>query len=239
MSEGVSTELDPHEANHVTVVGRKGSGKSVLARRLFDSYDGDRMVIDPTGDIHLEPEPGLTQLTDPLPIRWPMPPDERRSTLRYAPDMKSPTYVDEMDRAAGLAFGKGDALLWLDEVAVLTRANATPPHMRAVLHQSRHRNLSLLFCGPRPVDIDPLVLSQADYVAVFQTPNPRDRQRLADAMGLELPTMEAAHRELGEHDYLWYDARAPRDECLLVMPALNLTARPAGPDRFDRARARG
>jgi hypothetical protein len=115
-------------------------------------------------------------------------------------------------------------LLWVDEVGELTRANKTPPHFRRALHQSRHRRLSMLLCGPRPIDINPLVISQADYVATFELPNPADRKRVADNIGIELDDLEAHLDELDpKHGYLLWDARARE---LVVMPPL-----PAKPPR--------
>lgn len=205
------TELDPHKAHHITCVGRKGSGKSVLAHMIWDSYPKDRLVIDPTGDVDTtDPRTGkpAEDLHVPLPLRWPSNLNGERTTLRFHPDPGSATYEDDMDAAVQLAFGKGDCLLWVDEVGELTNANRTPPAMRRVLHQARHRRLSTLFCGPRPIDINPLVISQADYLAVFELPNPADRKRIADNIGYELGHLEEAHAQLAEHGYLWWDARA-------------------------------
>lgn len=225
-------ELDPSRATHIFVCGRKGTGKSELARAFWTSYPYDRLVIDPTGDV----DPGDDRarlLEDPLPTRWPasLGREGERLTLVHRPDVGSDTYRDDMDRAAGLAFSHGRTLLWVDEVGELTSANSTPPAMRRVLHQSRHRRLSTLFCGPRPIDINPLVISQADYVACFDLPNPKDRARVADNTGLELRTFEAALAKATrtEHGFVWWDARGRR---LLIMPPLPVRARRPQPDRF-------
>jgi hypothetical protein len=208
MAEG---QLDPRRATHIAIVGRKGTGKSVLAKRFWSTYPFDRLVIDPTGDVDPGPpssreDPPAEELAAPLPTRWPKRLDDKRQTLRFAADPGSASYEEDLDRAAGLAFTHGNCLLWVDEVGELTQANKTGPAMRRILQQGRHRNLSVLFCGPRPINLNPLVISQADYLAVFHTPNPADRKRLADMMGLELEELEAAHAELVEHGYLWWDA---------------------------------
>jgi hypothetical protein len=214
-------QLDPAKPNHVTIVGRKGSGKSVLAQLFWDSYPFDRLVVDPTGDVDTR-DPNTIALHTPLPHRWPAPNPlkDERQTLRFVPDMGAATYVQDMDHAVGLAFNHGGehkrgphrrALLWVDEVGELTDANRTPPAMRRVLHQSRHRGLSTLFCGPRPIDINKLVITQADYIGVFPLPDFDDRRRLAKVMGYDLEDFEAAHRDLldrGPHWYLWYIARS-------------------------------
>lgn len=218
-------ELDPGRANHVFCCGRKGSGKSVLAELLWRSYPYDRLVIDPTGDVDAGDD--AVDLEMPLPTRWPAQlaaaftggDDRRRQTLRFVPDPGASTYIDDMDRAVGIGFGHGRHLLWVDEVGELTSANKTPPAMRRWLHQSRHRRGSGLFCGPRPIDINPLVISQADYVATFDLPNPADRKRVADVCGIQLGVFEAALAKATSksHGFTWWDA-AGRE--LLVMPPL-------------------
>jgi hypothetical protein len=211
-------QLDPGRANHVFCCGRKGSGKSVLAELFWRSYPYDRLVIDPTGDVDAGPD--AVDLETPLPTRWPSKLGrDRRQTFRFAADPGSPTFRDDMDRAVGLAFAHGRCLLWLDEVGELTSANRTTPAMARVLHQARHRKLSTLFCGPRPIDINPLVISQADYVAVFDLPNPADRKRVADVCGIPLEDFEAALADATaeKHGFVWWDT-AERE--LLIMPPL-------------------
>jgi hypothetical protein len=217
------TQLDPAKSNFVTIVGRKGSGKSVLARSFWDDYPFDRIVVDPTGDV----DPGderAERLAAPMPARWPVDAEGRRVTLRYVPDVRSPTWVDDMDRAVGLAYWHPHkrCLAWLDEIGAMTRANQTEANLRQALHQGRHRNLSLLMCGPRPIDINPLVLSQADYVAVFDLPNPRDRERVASTIGISPTDFDAEHGRLEEYGFLWYEAKTHE---LTVMDPLPLRRR--------------
>jgi hypothetical protein len=235
------SQIDPHKANHIAIFGRKGSGKSVLAQRFWDSYPLDRLVIDPTGDVDPH-DPKAVNLTNPLPLRWPSPlagytatggnaSNEDRSTLRFHPDPGSATYEDELDQAVQLAFTHGHCLLWADEVGEVTSANKTGPAMRRVLQQGRHRHLSVLLCGPRPIDINPLVISQADYLALFELPNPADRKRVADIIGFDLGEFEEAHRQLVNHGYLWWDT-VNRE--LEVRPPLPHGAAARTPDsRFD------
>lgn len=218
-----SLQLDPGRANHVFCCGRKGSGKSELARLFWVSYPYDRLVVDPTGDVDAGPDAKDLEL--PLPTRWPAKlarPNERQ-TLRFVPDPGAATHVDDMDRAVQLAFSHGRCLLWVDEVGELTSASSTPPAMRRVLAQARHRSLSTLFCGPRPIDINPLVMSQADYVAAFSLPNPADRRRVADVCGIAPADFDDALAEAtrdSKHGFVWWDAG---EQELLIMPPIPLT----------------
>lgn len=230
--------LDQDQPGWLTCVGRKGSGKSYLAQGFFDAYEGDKLVIDPTGDVDAGPD--AETLTLPLPASWPARSDGKPSTLRFVPDVGADTYVDDMDRAVGLAFNRGRCFLWIDEVGELTRANWSPPNTRRLLRQFRHRGMWVATCEPRPVDISPLVISQADYLGIFDLPHPRDRERCAGVMGMAPKDFEAAHEEIWRPPedassdqkwtgFIWYDSIR---RTATIMPPLPARRRPQG-QRFQ------
>ncbi|MGH3414905.1 MAG: hypothetical protein ACRDVE_18110 [Actinocrinis sp.] len=205
--------FDPDRGEFLFISGRKGSGKSVAAGRFFDAFPYDRLIIDPTGDVSA----GLTErgvqyarLTEPMPVHFPRSAesDQVPVTAVYVPDMGSPDAEDEMDRALGLGLRNQRTCVWIDEIGTLTRNGKTPPNLRRALHHGRHSQLTLVMCGPRPKDIDPLCVSQADHVFTFDTPNPMDRKRIAENIGWPPAMFDQAVADLGEHEYLWYNARA-------------------------------
>lgn len=201
----IDAAVDPAASVYMSMFGRKRSGKSFLARRFWDTYPFDSLVIDVNADID-DDEARLVRASE-LPGRFPGPLHRgERVKLRYVPDPGSPTYRDDLDRAVGLVFRARRKLLWIDEVGDLTNANSTPPYMARALHQGRHRELSMLMCGPRPVDINPLVISQSDYVYVFDLPHPRDRERVAAVIGYPPRDFDEAIAALGPHCYLRWDA---------------------------------
>lgn len=200
--------IDPDKGAHIMIVGRKGQGKSVLARRLFDSFPYSRVVLDVTGDIGRDlTEEGVpyVRLTSPLPVRLPAGESGRPVTALYAPDMGDPNAMDELDRALGLAIRQHKTCAWIDEIGTVTSRGRTPPNLRRGLHHGRHTELTLIMCGPRPMDIDPLCLSQSDHVFVFDLPNPADRKRVADSIGWPPGNFSRAVSDLGDHEFLWWD----------------------------------
>jgi hypothetical protein len=220
--------FDPDKGVFFFISGRKGSGKSVFARRIFDSYPYDKLVIDPTGDVRKNLRDEGVQFVDlqePMPLRFPhvgtsMELDEERrpTTAVYVPDMGSAEAEDEMDRALGLVLrNPGPTAAWVDEIGVLTRNGRTPPNLRRGLHHGRHDQLTLIQAGPRPKDIDPLCISQADIVVTFDTPNPMDRKRIAENIGWPPKYFDEAVFALGEHEYLMFNAF---DHTLTHMPKL-------------------
>lgn len=210
------TPLDPDAGFYIFACGKKGSGKSHLARRIFDSYPYDKLLIDPPrtaiAQMRDEGVPMEVLEADMLPARLPRPAETGEDgrppvTYVFGPDMGSATAVDDMDRAVGLAHVHGLMCLWLNEFGAICNAHYTPPNLRRVLHHGRHQKMSLLMCCPRPMDIDGLGISQADAVAVFALPNPRDRERVAGEIGWPPQRFHQAAAALNpkRHDYLWYD----------------------------------
>jgi len=221
----VEAKIDSTRSHFILVVGRKGSGKSLLSHRLFVSYPYDKLVIDP----HADTRKGAyfvdaKELEAPLPTRLiPWRDDDERgpNVWRFVPDHRSDTLVDDLDRAVGLAYLRRRMCVWVDEIGDVAGANRTGPFMREALHKGRHRQLTMIMAGPRPITVDPLVVSQADYAYVFDLPNPRDRRRVADNIGWDPKEFDRAVAGLPLHGYLRYDARAHE---LVSFPPLPIRA---------------
>lgn len=207
--------LNPDLNQLLLVIGRKGSGKSVFARELFRGWPWiDKLVIDPTGDADPGDDLGTITLRGKPPERLPAPRARGEFVVaRWVADPSSPTYRDDLDRALGAALYPKSrrTLLWIDEAGEVFPAGRTGPNGRVLLQQSRHWYASAILCCPRPMNIDPLCLAQADRVVMYDLPHPRDRERVAAAIGIPPAVLSAeldATRARGSHWYLLYDARA-------------------------------
>lgn len=234
--------IDPDAGVMVSCFGRKGSGKSIMALWLFRSYPYDRVVIDVAKDDGPErpDDPTIVQIggtlgSGELPNEWPEHMRQFDShgrelpmTLRYAPDSGSPTHREDMDHVVGLAFDHGHCALLVHEVGILVPANRTLNNTRRVLHHARHQQLTAIWCGPRPADIDPLVVAQSDLVYCFDLPNGDDRDRVSKNINWDRAAFSDANEALGEHEYLLYDINEPKpqdgqeDRRLMHYPALPL-----------------
>lgn len=204
-----SPDPDPRKSVQIFVCGKKGWGKTELAYHLFDGYPFDRLAIDINGDLKM-PEDTLF-LEHPLPSRWPGDlyrehfGPKKRQTLCFRPDAGDAEYRDDIDRAVGLAFAHGKTALLVEEAHEAAPQNQTPPHMRRALRHGRHRDLTLILDTPRPMTIDPLCISQADYVYSFKLSNPADRKRVADNIDWDPKDFDAAIAELKKHEFLRFD----------------------------------
>lgn len=217
----------PEGPLQIVVTGRKGTGKSELSYRLWDSWPGDRLVIDYTGDFYgrheaLEEAVGTHRVREPIDA-WPSPGDGERMSLAYLPDHTHPLCAELIDLAVGDAYNRGYVLLVVEEMGQVAPAHRTQPNMRRLLNMGRHAPIWSIFNGPRPMTVDPLVLANADVVYVFDLPGPSDRRRVADLIGWNPADLDLAVAELPDHGYLRYVAR--RHE-LLSFPPLPLQAVP-------------
>jgi hypothetical protein len=218
-------QLDPARGVIVSCFGKKHSGKSIMALLIAQSYPYDIAVLDIAGDdgpMPRKPGEGTHDVVEirgdaeTLPRKWPehLRHEQRPMIVRYVPDPGSATLLEDLDQVVGLAYNHSGnprpAMLLVHEVGVLAPANRTPPHVRRVLMHNRHRSLTVAFCGPRPMDIDPLVVSQADLVYTFELNNPADRRRIAENIGWNPREFDTAVHDLGPHEYLLYDHNIPK-----------------------------
>jgi hypothetical protein len=201
-----------------------------MALLLFERYPYDKVVIDVAGDDG-PTGPDIVQLSgtvDTMDRKWPeyRRTDDRPMILRYVPDAGSPTFLEDMDAVVGMAMQHGHCAILIHEMGVLAQANRTPAHTRRLLMHNRHAHVTGIFCMPRPMTVDPLVIAQSDLIYTFELPNPADRRRVAEVAGWDVDDFDAGVHGLRPHGYLLFDANLPqpedgqRDMRMLDMPPL-------------------
>lgn len=200
----------------VSCFGKRKSGKSIMGTMLFRAYPGDRIVIDVAGDDG-PMGPDVVELkgdVTELPRRWPeaQRKDKERMTLRYVPDPGSKTRLEDVDAVVGLAMSHGNCALLIHEANYTAPSGRVPPHMNRLLHQNRHRKVTAIFCDPRPITVDSLVLAQSDVVYIFEMNVVQDRERIAKTVNWSVRDFSDAVSDLGPHEYLRYDANQPKPE---------------------------
>jgi hypothetical protein len=217
MAELQPGELDPSQQTIAAFIGRKHSGKSKLMRHMAASYPYDQVQVDLHGDdrpaeINVK-DSGVIEVSE-IPPRWPehqRPDDGRPMTVYYQPDAGSPTLIQDMDAASGLAWSRGRCLLVVHEWGALALAHnqRDRPMTSRVLSQGRKRKVSLFLAMHRPYNIDTLTLTQADLVFVFEVPRKEDQERIATDIGWNVDDFKLALKELGPYEYLCFDRRIP------------------------------
>jgi hypothetical protein len=127
------------------------------------------------------------------------------ATARFVPH--DPEDRDAYDDVYRWIHYSGPRWVWCDEAGFAIPAQGAAQHVRMVLTQGRKRQIGHLACHTRPREISTNLIAQSARVFVFETPIRRDRAYLAENMGVELDTFEAAHRQLPEYGFLAWDKR--------------------------------
>lgn len=209
--------LDWSDGRIITCLGKKKSGKSVMGKLLFRSYDiGDRIVIDVAGDDGPKPSRenqvyAIEGRVDELPAEWPeqlRPDRDAKMTLYYRPDPRSPTYLEDMDHVVGLGMSHGQTCILIHETHRIAPSNRVPPNMRWALDQNRHRHVTLILCNQRRAHMDLAVINNADLLYIFKMRVADDREEIAKAIGWDVPSFHREVIKLSGHEYLRYDANA-------------------------------
>jgi len=200
-------EIDPDASSVISTFGSKGSGKSTWLRSFYGSWPYDKIAIDVNGDI--DPGPDAIEIHDPLPDYFPDFGDGEPKNLHYRADPGSPTYREDLDHAISMALFPQNkkVLAFMDEIGEFTTGNQTDPNLRRLLMQSRHYHTSALIAGPRPMDIDPLIIGQSDLIAIYDLPNEDDQARIAKTIGYPVRRFNEAMVEmqaLGPYYHLLY-----------------------------------
>lgn len=195
--------------HRVFLVGMTRSGKSTLARAMFLSAAGPRLVIDPadsslTGSVVDE---GGTY-SDPR-----RPPN--LATIRFVP--RDPADRDAYDAVYRWAFANFPRYVWLDEPEHAAPANGWPRWANTFIVQGAKRMLGHLACSTRPREVMRSLIANAQHVMIFTLPNPDDRRHLAALVGVSSTLLDAELAALPEHGFLWWNVLS---RTLTVCPPL-------------------
>jgi hypothetical protein len=201
----------------ISCVGKKGSGKTVVAMMFIRSFPGDVVVIDVAGDDGPQGDGVVTWrgAVDELPRRFPehLRQGRERLILRYCPDAGSKTFREDMDAVVGIALQHSTrekpAMLVVHEIGVVARVHQVRPHMQRFLQHNRHAGCVGVFTGPRVHNTDPAVWGQSDLIYIFELKVPADRRELAGHIGWDPASLDAGVHNLAQYEYLRYDGKEP------------------------------
>jgi hypothetical protein len=200
---------DPVKGIYIASFGPKGHGKSELNTRFFISYPFNGLIMDMTGDVDPDHKfsrpmtPALHELAQELAAmkrpsleglwafqqkvkqEWTQNGELRYAKYRVRPNFINDNWLSESDGYIGLGYLVGWCFQLLDEINDEAPAGSTPRFTRLSLRQGRHEHLSMGMAGPRPADIDPNVLNQADLVTIHGQLHERDVKRMAPHLHLD------------------------------------------------------
>ena len=207
-------------SDRVCAIGQTGSGKSEAINHLWSIYPGQRVLIDVNdeyrlGEAALANGAGGAIVAERVgDIDW------RARTIHFVPRSLSERLWDDLYAAL---FERRNLCVALHESYGPTGPNRVPTSLGLVLRQGRKRNILHLAASQEPMNIAPVLYSQAQHVFLFTITRPDELRQLAPRFRLRPDELaaELAHLQdrFGEHAYL---RASERDRVVRRMPPLPL-----------------
>ncbi|MBT9131216.1 MAG: hypothetical protein DDT42_01737 [candidate division WS2 bacterium] len=178
------------EWKQIVIFGRKGQGKTTLAKNLLKKATR-LIIIDPMAQCSGEGEPissldsFLTEITKP------------QFRIVY-----TSTELDyEIEKLLKMIFTIGNCWLLIDEIDFFCSPAYISEDLQKIVKYGRIRRINLVFTSRRPFEVHRLVTSQASDFYVFNIIEPRDIEYLNKI----LPPLEAKKvPSLDKYKYINY-----------------------------------
>lgn len=200
------------------VVGRTGTGKSVMARYHFTRATGRKVVVDPADDDSTEarsehynaklfparedeewitthsPEPKFTK---------------EQKCFRVVPEKpRDPKFYDALYQHL---FEVGHLTVWTDEMNLVAPTHRIPDGVMQLQWQGRKRHIAHIACSPSPYGVDPDIWRAVGYWAVYDLSWKPDRDRVAQNCQLRIQDLERYLSKFSDdvpggsnHGFLWW-----------------------------------
>lgn len=216
MREGVR-QPQVRPSDQIVIVGKNGSGKSVVAQYLDTRTPGQIVIVnvkhDPALTAWAVERFGVEQVCiadgNVRDIDW------KKRVIVYV--AKSSTDMGEYDALYRRMLQRRNLTVHLDETYGPTTAARVPDGIGLFLQHGRARNLRHIACTQRPVHIARQVITEASHIVLFPVRfNARDLQTIGEEMSVSPALMERSILELrkteqfGDFGHLWYEQRPHR-----------------------------
>lgn len=199
---------------HVTVLGKTGSGKTYLCQELLQrsaTPDNPALVLvkkprDRTLDkwrktVAFKKVTGWPQpitvwqpSNPPGYVVWPP------STYRVHDD--NARFYDVFQRAIMDSYKRGNRIIFADEVHGLQKLGLTP-ELETVWEEGRSMRCSLWVASQRPAYISTHAYSQASHVFLAKATDKRVRQRFGEISGVDEYLVREVVASLGKYEWLY------------------------------------
>lgn len=209
MTSGAKPAKPAPGANAV-IFGRKGSGKTTLARALLQHHSRC-LIVDPLREyghdaVQVSTLPELADYLERTRGRW---------RVAYFNDH----IAHDFDALCASAYTLGDCLFVVEEADWFCDPAQMPEGFERVIKYGRHQRCHVLAMSRRPSEVHRMLTSQAYEIYCFAMHEPRDLEYLSKLVGHdyaeELPQLAPLHYR---YQNLW-DRTQPFEDKELSLPA--------------------
>jgi hypothetical protein len=185
----------------IAICGRKGTGKSVVARRILQRqrrvFLADQMFEHTWVPMH-----NTFESLDDVDEFFCWADEQRHCCGSYIPqgDLE-----EEMEQLSDIVYEHGNIVFGIEEIASLCGPNFLPPTLSKITRLGRHQSLSVVYTTQRAGDISRALTAATDIFLLFHCSEPRDLAAIAERCGNRVAERVA---RLSLHDSVIFDVVA-------------------------------
>jgi hypothetical protein len=183
----------------IGICGRKGTGKSVIARRILQR-EGRVFVADQMGEHSWIPQHNTFESLVDVGDFFEWAEDRRYCAGSYIPqgDLK-----EETEELCEIVYEYGNLVFGIEEVASLCGPNWLPTALSKITRLGRHQRLSVVYTTQRAGEISRALTAATDIFVLFHCSEPRDLAAIAERCGNRIAEGVSS---LSLHDFVIFDA---------------------------------
>lgn len=177
-------ELHPSEKRNtiITVIGRKGSGKSTLVREIMNSGQYPRIFVLDTNGEYKKEDGFLVTDTVTAGARAMV---RVRTKPEFRVSLRDPD-TEKLVRLLDIAFEIPHTLVVVEEAHFYIKSPShLPVQFSKLVRMGRHRAISQIYVAQRPTGLHRDMTAQSDYLVTFRQYETRDIDWLSKVAGDE------------------------------------------------------
>lgn len=182
----------------ITIVGRRGCGKTTLSRRVQSNW-AKQVVLDPVGEY----SDGLIfNSLDSFSKKMIELKENNaqafRLIFRFNPENED--HETMMNAVLRVCYAFGNLQVVIEEVQYFTTTGKIAPYLKTCLFMGRHKGLSMVFVTQRPGQLNKNILSQSRHVFAGSLHDQNDIGYLANFLGPEF-SKQLPNLKIGDFIY--------------------------------------